>query len=47
MHKEFFENFDSVQLILFLLKILKKRQYGSTNITFLQNFDQKRIWFNP
>ena len=35
------------QPILSLLKILNKKQYGSPDIVFLQNFHQKIIQFNP
>ena len=46
-----FEKFSSMDYafepILSFLKVLKKRQYGSTNIVFLQNFDLKIIRFNP
>ena len=37
----------SDQPILSLLKILNKRQYGSPDFVFLQNFDQKIIQFKP
>ena len=37
----------AVQPILPLLKLLNKKEYGSTNIVFWQNFDQKIVEFNP
>ena len=36
-----------VQTIFSSLKILNKRQYGSTHIVFLEGFVQNTIWFNP
>ena len=46
-----FEKFSSMDYtfepILSFLKVWKKRQYGSTDIVFLQNFDLKIIRFNP
>ena len=36
-----------VQLIFSLLRILNKREYGSTHIVFLESFVQKTICFNP
>ena len=35
------------QSILAWLKILNKRQQDSTDIVFLQNFDQEIIFFKP